>query len=190
MITKAPHLDAFCLCLYFILLKNCYIHLFKTGSLCISVAWVLIQSIKSWVWELVRERAMKTILEVRLPNNHLPPRPCKKGSLVHNIWPFLVISLCSLFDNALAIPPFKKKMPLQFLHCGGCKASNLISLPALHPYYPFLYFKYIFWWHHLGFHKCHNQDHINNWRETALILTSVLFLAAGIWFIGEWQWIS
>lgn len=28
------------------------------------------------------------------------------------------------------------------------------------------------------------QDHINNWRETALILTSVLFLAAGIWFIG------
>jgi hypothetical protein len=38
MITKAPHLDAFCLCLYFILLKNCYFHLFKTGSLCISVA--------------------------------------------------------------------------------------------------------------------------------------------------------
>ncbi|XP_041017419.1 probable sphingolipid transporter spinster homolog 2 isoform X1 [Juglans microcarpa x Juglans regia] len=28
------------------------------------------------------------------------------------------------------------------------------------------------------------QDHANNWRETALILTSVLFLAAGIWFIG------
>uniref|UniRef100_A0A1S4CI48 Probable sphingolipid transporter spinster homolog 2 n=1 Tax=Nicotiana tabacum TaxID=4097 RepID=A0A1S4CI48_TOBAC len=28
------------------------------------------------------------------------------------------------------------------------------------------------------------QDHINNWRATALILTSVLFLAAGIWFIG------
>ncbi|OWM66154.1 probable sphingolipid transporter spinster homolog 2 [Punica granatum] len=28
------------------------------------------------------------------------------------------------------------------------------------------------------------QDHVNNWRETALILTSVLFLAAGIWFIG------
>ncbi|KAG4175827.1 hypothetical protein ERO13_A11G209700v2 [Gossypium hirsutum] len=28
------------------------------------------------------------------------------------------------------------------------------------------------------------QDHINNWRDTALILTSILFLAAGIWFIG------
>ncbi|GMJ08093.1 hypothetical protein like AT2G22730 [Hibiscus trionum] len=28
------------------------------------------------------------------------------------------------------------------------------------------------------------QDNINNWRETALILTSILFLAAGIWFIG------
>ncbi|KAI4380259.1 hypothetical protein MLD38_006470 [Melastoma candidum] len=28
------------------------------------------------------------------------------------------------------------------------------------------------------------QDHVNNWRETALILTSVFFLAAAIWFIG------
>nr|XP_025884229.1 probable sphingolipid transporter spinster homolog 2 isoform X2 [Solanum lycopersicum] len=28
------------------------------------------------------------------------------------------------------------------------------------------------------------QDHTNNWRVTALILTSVLFLASGIWFIG------
>ncbi|XP_075505142.1 putative sphingolipid transporter spinster homolog 2 isoform X1 [Primulina tabacum] len=28
------------------------------------------------------------------------------------------------------------------------------------------------------------QDKINNWRLTALILTSILFLAAGIWFIG------
>ncbi|CAH2061478.1 unnamed protein product [Thlaspi arvense] len=28
------------------------------------------------------------------------------------------------------------------------------------------------------------QDHINRWRKTALILTSVLFLAAAIWFIG------
>ncbi|KAK8494173.1 hypothetical protein V6N11_002242 [Hibiscus sabdariffa] len=28
------------------------------------------------------------------------------------------------------------------------------------------------------------QDHINNWRDTALILTSILFLAAGVWFIG------
>ncbi|OAY33541.1 probable sphingolipid transporter spinster homolog 2 isoform X2 [Manihot esculenta] len=28
------------------------------------------------------------------------------------------------------------------------------------------------------------QDHINNWRGTALILTAVLFLAAAIWFIG------
>ncbi|XP_047160958.1 probable sphingolipid transporter spinster homolog 2 [Vigna umbellata] len=28
------------------------------------------------------------------------------------------------------------------------------------------------------------QDSINNWRTTALILTSILFLAAGIWFIG------
>ncbi|CAA2990842.1 probable sphingolipid transporter spinster homolog 2 [Olea europaea subsp. europaea] len=28
------------------------------------------------------------------------------------------------------------------------------------------------------------QDRINNWRVTALILTSILFLAAGIWFIG------
>ncbi|PSS29240.1 Sphingolipid transporter spinster like [Actinidia chinensis var. chinensis] len=28
------------------------------------------------------------------------------------------------------------------------------------------------------------QDYDNNWRETALILTSILFLAAGIWFIG------
>ncbi|GKU94972.1 hypothetical protein SLEP1_g8393 [Rubroshorea leprosula] len=28
------------------------------------------------------------------------------------------------------------------------------------------------------------QDHINNWRETALILTSVFFVAAAIWFIG------
>lgn len=28
------------------------------------------------------------------------------------------------------------------------------------------------------------QDYVNNWRETALVLTSVLFLAAGIWVIG------
>ncbi|XP_027360749.1 probable sphingolipid transporter spinster homolog 2 isoform X3 [Abrus precatorius] len=28
------------------------------------------------------------------------------------------------------------------------------------------------------------QDHINDWRKTALCLTSVFFLAAGIWFIG------
>ncbi|XP_065873959.1 probable sphingolipid transporter spinster homolog 2 isoform X2 [Euphorbia lathyris] len=28
------------------------------------------------------------------------------------------------------------------------------------------------------------EDHINNWRVTSLILTSVLLLAAGIWFIG------
>ncbi|OAY63541.1 putative sphingolipid transporter spinster [Ananas comosus] len=28
------------------------------------------------------------------------------------------------------------------------------------------------------------QDQVNNWRETALILTSVLFVAAVIWFIG------
>ncbi|KAI3445836.1 hypothetical protein Pfo_002501 [Paulownia fortunei] len=28
------------------------------------------------------------------------------------------------------------------------------------------------------------QDQIDNWRVTALILTSILFLAAGIWFIG------
>ncbi|XP_028083345.1 probable sphingolipid transporter spinster homolog 2 [Camellia sinensis] len=28
------------------------------------------------------------------------------------------------------------------------------------------------------------QDHIHNWRKTTLILTSILFLAAGIWFIG------
>ncbi|KAJ1396571.1 hypothetical protein SESBI_32495 [Sesbania bispinosa] len=29
-----------------------------------------------------------------------------------------------------------------------------------------------------------NQDSINNWRTTALILTTILFLAAGIWFVG------
>ncbi|KAK7328053.1 hypothetical protein VNO77_22148 [Canavalia gladiata] len=28
------------------------------------------------------------------------------------------------------------------------------------------------------------QDNINNWRTTALILTAILFIAAGIWFIG------
>ncbi|KAJ7968356.1 Major facilitator superfamily protein [Quillaja saponaria] len=28
------------------------------------------------------------------------------------------------------------------------------------------------------------QDHVNNWRTTALILTAILFAAAGIWFIG------
>ncbi|KAJ0096697.1 hypothetical protein Patl1_28424 [Pistacia atlantica] len=28
------------------------------------------------------------------------------------------------------------------------------------------------------------QDHVNNWRKTALVLTSVFFLAAGVWFIG------
>ncbi|KAJ4843106.1 hypothetical protein Tsubulata_002885 [Turnera subulata] len=28
------------------------------------------------------------------------------------------------------------------------------------------------------------QDHINNWRVTALVLTAILFPAAGIWFIG------
>ncbi|KAK6923893.1 Organic anion transporter polypeptide, partial [Dillenia turbinata] len=31
------------------------------------------------------------------------------------------------------------------------------------------------------------QDKVNNWRETALILTSVLFLAAGFWFVGMYQ---
>lgn len=29
------------------------------------------------------------------------------------------------------------------------------------------------------------QDRIDNWRATALILTSILFVAAGIWFIGK-----
>lgn len=28
------------------------------------------------------------------------------------------------------------------------------------------------------------QDHLNNWRKTALILTAILFLSAAIWFIG------
>lgn len=28
------------------------------------------------------------------------------------------------------------------------------------------------------------QDQVHNWRKTALILTSILFLSAGIWFIG------
>jgi hypothetical protein len=28
------------------------------------------------------------------------------------------------------------------------------------------------------------QDKINNWRSTALILTSILFIAAVFWFIG------
>ncbi|XP_054804327.1 probable sphingolipid transporter spinster homolog 2 isoform X2 [Prosopis cineraria] len=28
------------------------------------------------------------------------------------------------------------------------------------------------------------QDHVNNWRTTALTLTAILFPAAGIWFIG------
>ncbi|KAH9620806.1 hypothetical protein KSS87_012575 [Heliosperma pusillum] len=28
------------------------------------------------------------------------------------------------------------------------------------------------------------QDYVDNWRETSLILTSILFLAAGVWFIG------
>uniref|UniRef100_A0A7C8ZYL8 Major facilitator superfamily (MFS) profile domain-containing protein n=2 Tax=Opuntia streptacantha TaxID=393608 RepID=A0A7C8ZYL8_OPUST len=28
------------------------------------------------------------------------------------------------------------------------------------------------------------QDHINNWRKTALSLTAILFVAAAIWFIG------
>ncbi|KAL0335007.1 UNVERIFIED_CONTAM: putative sphingolipid transporter spinster2 [Sesamum radiatum] len=28
------------------------------------------------------------------------------------------------------------------------------------------------------------QDHINNWRVTALILTFILFISAGLWFIG------
>lgn len=28
------------------------------------------------------------------------------------------------------------------------------------------------------------QDHINNWRKSALILTSILFIAAGVWGIG------
>ncbi|KHG02491.1 hypothetical protein F383_08055 [Gossypium arboreum] len=28
------------------------------------------------------------------------------------------------------------------------------------------------------------QDHINNWRTTTLMLTSIFFLAAGFWFIG------
>ncbi|OMO56380.1 Major facilitator superfamily [Corchorus capsularis] len=28
------------------------------------------------------------------------------------------------------------------------------------------------------------QDHINNWRTTALILTSIFFVAAGVWFVG------
>lgn len=28
------------------------------------------------------------------------------------------------------------------------------------------------------------QDYVNNWRETALILTSILFISGAIWFIG------
>jgi hypothetical protein len=29
------------------------------------------------------------------------------------------------------------------------------------------------------------QDNINNWRTTALILTTIFFPAAAIWFIGK-----
>ncbi|KAG0484490.1 hypothetical protein HPP92_008569 [Vanilla planifolia] len=28
------------------------------------------------------------------------------------------------------------------------------------------------------------QDHVNNWRLSALVLTSILFIAAAIWFVG------
>ncbi|XLT47304.1 hypothetical protein HN873_039908 [Arachis hypogaea] len=31
------------------------------------------------------------------------------------------------------------------------------------------------------------QDHINDWRKTALCLTSIFFLATIIWFIGKWH---
>ncbi|CAN7060002.1 unnamed protein product [Brassica rapa subsp. trilocularis] len=34
-------------------------------------------------------------------------------------------------------------------------------------------------------HSCYTQDHINSWRKTALIFTSVLFLVAAIWFMGN-----
>lgn len=30
------------------------------------------------------------------------------------------------------------------------------------------------------------QDHVNNWRTTALVLTTIFFLAAIIWFIGDY----
>jgi len=32
------------------------------------------------------------------------------------------------------------------------------------------------------------QDRINNWRTTALILTTIFFPAAAIWFIGKSSW--
>ena len=39
--------------------------------------------------------------------------------------------------------------------------------------------------HHLTGLTLIMQDYLNNWRETALILTAILFPAAGIWFIGK-----
>lgn len=38
---------------------------------------------------------------------------------------------------------------------------------------------------HFDLSECLTQDHVNNWRKTALALTSIFFLAAGIWFVGE-----
>ncbi|KAH9664138.1 MFS domain-containing protein [Citrus sinensis] len=37
---------------------------------------------------------------------------------------------------------------------------------------------------HFDLSECLTQDHVNNWRKTTLALTSIFFLAAGIWFVG------
>ncbi|KAF5183607.1 Major facilitator superfamily [Thalictrum thalictroides] len=64
-----------------------------------------------------------------------------------------------LYEEHVCLRPLSMALPTILIHiCGDVPSSPLVG--AL-------------------------QDHVNNWRTTALSLTAILFLAAGgVWFIG------
>lgn len=107
-------------------------------------------------------------------------------------WYLLVCCLCLLLLNIAVFTLVKKLMVTVAWSIHGFSvvikvASALCGLLtysiSLISFYIFSFG--LFFVHHFDFSKCLTQDHVNNWRKTALVLTSVFFLAAGIWFVGE-----
>ena len=114
--------------------------------------------------------------------------------ITHQKIPFCLSGSCELCVFALCGTKFKTIIN-GYLHCGNshiwrCSifaTCRYCSGSKQHPSF------------HLQSWKKANQnvtlllymqDHIDSWRKTALILTSVLFLAAAIWFIGKHTYLN
>jgi hypothetical protein len=62
-----------------------------------------------------------------------------------------------------------------------CWLKYSVAISSLLPFFCFNFMHYLNS-KHLSFPA---QDHINDWRKTSICLTSIFFLAAGVWFIGK-----